>query len=133
MRYLFRGFCACKDGDKMVRLDGKNITGKWVYGLLTRSRYYSKVLTCIVAGDESDALALYGVNEATVGQWTGIEDITGQKIFEGDVVISGHNTIGTVVWNEDACSFFVNIGDDLMEMCECKYEVIGNIYEAEEE
>lgn len=69
----------------------------------------------------------------TVGQFTGLTDKNGKKIFEGDIVESPHGTRGVVEWHGAECAFLVNIGDDWQTMDDCTYEVIGNIYDNKEE
>ena len=70
---------------------------------------------------------------ADVGQFTGILDKRGRKIFEGDIVESPRGTRGFVEWQYAECAFLVFIGDDWQTMDDCTYEVIGNIYDNEEE
>ena len=73
------------------------------------------------------------VKPETVGQFTGLCDKNGNKIFEGDIVESPHGTQGFIEWQNAECAFLVNIGDDLQTMDDCPYEVIGNIYDNKEE
>lgn len=65
----------------------------------------------------------------TVGQFTGILDKNGKKIFEGDIVESPRGTQGFIEWQNAECAFLVNIGDDWQTMDDCPYEVVGNIYD----
>ncbi len=69
----------------------------------------------------------------TVGQFTGICDKNGEKIFEGDIVESPYGTRGVVEWHRETCAFLVNIGDDYQTMDDCPYKVISNIYDNTEE
>lgn len=73
------------------------------------------------------------VIQETVGQFTGLCDKNGKKIFEGDIVESPHGTQGVVEWQNAECAFLVNIGDDWQTMDDCPYEVVGNIYDNKEE
>ena len=65
----------------------------------------------------------------TVGQFTGLCDKNGRKIFEGDIVESPRGTQGVVEWQNAECAFLVNIGNDWQTMDDYPYEVIGNIYD----
>lgn len=73
----------------------------------------------------------------TVGQFTGLTDKNGKKIFESDIVkattgIEGykstyHSTIQEVKYNAEMCGIAVFLPFDNSDMVEV--EVIGNIYD----
>ena len=73
------------------------------------------------------------VIQVTVGQFRGLTDKNGNKIFEGDIVESPNGTQGFIEWQNAECAFLVNIGDDWQTMDDCPYEVVGNIYDNKEE
>lgn len=63
---------------------GKRLdNGKWIYGYLM-DKHFIKV--------PYDDLYLYEVDPKTVGQFTGLVDCKGNKIFEGDIVLV-HNDL----------------------------------------
>ena len=140
--YLYRG----------KRIDRKD-PGKWVYGDLlkncSRNDYEIRVndKTSEYFGNS------YGVDPETVGEFTGLTDKNGTRVFEGDIVrflytdwcsksekdprtleeyLHDIASIGIVVWNNKDCCFCVQIRDSLWGIDCGKYgyiEVIGNIYD----
>ncbi len=97
---LFRGFHECENGKSKAFVKGEWINGEWVYGW-----YYSiskSPLKPIVNGsyiqtfkklDNGEIILTgnYEVIPSTVGQYTGLQDISQNKAFKGDISTDSQN------------------------------------------
>lgn len=110
-----------------IEFRGKSvISGKWVYGWLNATteedgeHYWIDQCLCAEGGIN----CAYQVDLETVGQYTGLKDKNGKKIFEGDIVRYIDNDLIEYVEFIDGVFF---AGSEELRYAYC--EVIGNIYD----
>ena len=114
--------------------------GEWIEGYLYRisEKLNPFIMLADKAGESCEVIP------ETVGQYTGLEDKNGRRIFEGDIVKHyNHNPIkeysediGRVFYYSKTCRFLRTsklFPDDCLEIdgC-CEYEIIGNIHDTPE-
>ncbi len=112
--------------------------GKFVYGSLVFVKENDKSeneLPHIVISYGPDTFDWFEVDPETVGQYTGIDDREGEKIFEGDIFkIGAENNIYTVRFDYGC---FLAYEDDvqvgiLAELATMFIKKIGNIHDNKE-
>ena len=116
---------------------GKRVdNGEWVEGYYASIGEYHYILTGRLELVPYLGFEHFLVNPDTVGQFTGLTDRNGTKIFEGDVIeyTDGCNDwLGAVKYASDDAQFFVRfIGGDVESfdnLYSGDFEVIGNIYD----
>lgn len=127
---LFRGQTR-KKGEK-VRLDGTPIDSNWVYGGVFPN---NKGGDFAIIYQQYPEIKKYTVYADTVGQYTGLLDKNGKKIFKGDIVKYG-DTVHKVVFEQRNGTAYFGLVYSTLETLSFGYyqdlkqiEVIGNIYD----
>lgn len=135
---LFRGKAINREDGFNYRSNYKN--GDWVYGLITK-KYNEKY---DLAAEMTNEIGISGieVDYKTIGQFTGLTDKNGVKIFEGDIlkISEGNDEDDYVIrkvyayrgvlcvdywtpdWDFNALAFLDNDNGYV-------FEIIGNIYD----
>ena len=135
MRDIFFRGQTRRHGEK-VFMNGEKVPSNWVYGGICQGTGDFSIIYGSMDVELKAPTEKHTVYTDTVGQYTGLTDRNGVKIFEGDIVdiLTENEEIGVVTYDDGGfmvyadgfcVDFHTNInGTDL--------EVIGNIYDTPE-
>lgn len=133
---LFRGKAINRE-NCYHRTEYKN--GEWVYGLVTKL-YDEKFENLPAEMTDINGISNIEIDYKTIGQYTGMLDKNGTKIFEGDIVDfsdrSDGDGYGVVRYDENETEFEIEYDNICKSLGRHYYpkniEVIGNIYDNSE-
>ena len=123
---------------------GKQINnGEWVEGFYSPIACNNGTKPSIIVGTERNCFIPEFVDPLTIGQFTGLTDKNGKKIFEGDMVRNGYSSnlgefwdIGNVVYvSTDGCFEICNLGEPYLkrltqtQIVKRSIEVVGTVYD----
>ncbi|EAD0080254.1 YopX family protein [Listeria monocytogenes] len=106
----------------------EQIVGSWAYGGIFENKIISRNLD--MDSHYHGFISEIEIDLKTIGQYTGLKDKNGKKIFEGDIGWDEHNECYGVVKFEEGKVLYVweNIAEDLQEVAD-GIEICGNIHE----
>ena len=128
---IFRGFHPC-DGPDTIVVDGEKVKGRWVEGYIVKhpsaiqiGNDYSPWYIHVPPVDPDDNGGVFNVLPSTVGQWTGLTDKNGKRVFEGDTLKIAKKADGFGVYFSPPIEYPVNVTVK-WDMCAWMWETLGD-------
>lgn len=116
-----------------IEFRGRTAKGEWVYGSFINSVVKGSSFGYIAGNNVVEPIQ---VMRKTVGQYVGIKDKNGKKIFEHDLLLKGFEKV-VVKWNSNQCRWGIYLNgyeiSGFNESTKDYFEVIGNIFDKESE
>ena len=113
--------------------------GEWVYGVPIKKAlvgshdgYYPKIIP--ECDGRHQTVYSTAIKEETIGQYTGLKDVHGTRIFEGDVVkvydvYCNETVVGVVEFCDGSFRIYDKDFTSYDRWMYCKVEVIGNVFD----